>query len=97
MITHESHTWDRVFVALLVVSVIATLLGMRVYANHLKAEKASMSTPKTSRQAPKNVLHLEAITNVHECERDGQRVLTDRPCGSGVPIRVLGDAKEEVE
>jgi hypothetical protein len=95
MITHESSTWDRVFVALLVFAVIATLLGMRAYANHLNAQAASTRMQKKTLETPKRVLHLEAITNVHECERDGQRVLTDRPCGSGVPIRVIEQTNRE--
>jgi hypothetical protein len=92
MLTYESNTWDRVFVALLALSVIAVLVGIRLYANHLQAEKAAMAATE---KEPKRVLHLEAITHVYECERDGQRVLTDRPCGSGVPIRVIEQPKRK--
>ena len=79
---------DRAFVALLAVAVLGTLLGLRLYANHLKSEQAAKQSMPSS-QAPRNVLHLEAITDVYECERDGQRVLSDHPCGTGVQIQIL--------
>jgi hypothetical protein len=87
MLTEESNTWDRTFIALLAVAVLGTLFGLRMYASHLKANKADrvISTP----QPAPGVLKLEAIEHVYECERDGARVVTDRPCGSGVPVRVL--------
>jgi hypothetical protein len=94
MLIDKSSTWDRVFVALLAVAVAGTLVGLRMYANHLSAKKAEQAA--SSAQEPKRVLHLEAITNVYECERDGRRVLTDRPCGTGVPIRVLSDEDRRV-
>jgi hypothetical protein len=91
MFIDESDRRDHVFAIVLVIAVVAALVGMRLYANHLHAQKAV--APPTSEQSrtqeQQRVLHLEAITNVYECERDGQRVLTDRPCGVGVPIRVI--------
>jgi flagellar basal body-associated protein FliL len=87
MLTNKSNTWDRAFVALLVVAVIGTWAGMGLYANHLKAEKAEQAA--AAAKEPRRVLHLEAITHVFECERDGKRVLSDRPCGTGVEIRVI--------
>jgi hypothetical protein len=94
MLDNIAETRDRVFVTLLVVAVIGTLIGIRLYANHLKAEKAQaaaaeQSTGKGMPAKSPDVLHLEALTHVYECERDGKRVLTDRPCGTGVPIRVI--------
>jgi hypothetical protein len=87
MLKDQSNTWDRLFVGLLVVAVIGTWVGMRLYANHLKAEKAEQAA--AAAKEPRRVLHLEAITHVYECERDGERVLSDRPCGTGVEIRVI--------
>ena len=93
MLDKIAETRDRVFVTLLIVAVIGTLIGIRLYANHLKAEKAKAAAEQSMgkgmpAQSP-GVLHLEALTHVYECERDGKRVLTDRPCGTGVPIRVI--------
>jgi hypothetical protein len=95
MPTDKSNTWDRAFVALLVVAVIGTWVGMRLYADHLKTQKAEQAA--AAAKAPRRVLHLEAITHVYECERDGQRILSDRPCGTGVQIRVrdTSDSAEE--
>jgi hypothetical protein len=87
MLTPESNTWDRTFVALLAVAVLGTLFSLRMYASHLKATKTD---PVTSIPQPASgVLKLEAIEHVYECERDGKRIVTDRPCGAGVPVRVL--------
>jgi hypothetical protein len=94
MLDNTAETHDRVFIALVIVAVIGTLIGIRLYANHLNAEKAKGAAAEHSMQkgmpaqSPR-VLHLEALTHVYECERDGKRVLTDRPCGTGVPIRVI--------
>jgi hypothetical protein len=88
-------TRDRVFVTLLVVAVLGALIGIRLYASHLQAEKAKQASlttstsDKTTPQQSPRVLKLEALTHVFECERDGKRVLTDRPCGTGVPIQVI--------
>jgi hypothetical protein len=81
-------TSDRAFVAVLVVAVLGTLLGIRLYANHLRAEQAARRSLPSATQAPRNVLRLEAITHVYECERDGQRVLSDHPCGTGVEVQI---------
>jgi hypothetical protein len=86
MFEQDTDTKDRLFIAALIVAVFATLLGIHFYANHLQANERA--TP----QEPRRVLHLEALTHVYECERDGQRVLTDRPCGTGVEIRVITKA-----
>jgi flagellar basal body-associated protein FliL len=85
MLTDKSKKWDRLFVALLVIAVTGTWVGMHLYANHLKAEKAEQAA---AAKEPRRVLRLEAITHVFECERDGKRILSDRPCGTGVQIRV---------
>ena len=87
MPTHDSMLSDRKFFALLAIIVAATLAGLHFWATHLRASK-----PDPVKRAPKNVLHLEAIEHVYECDRDGKRVLTDRPCGTGVPIRVIESA-----
>jgi hypothetical protein len=87
VLTNKSNTWDRAFVVLLVVAVSGTWLGMRMYADHLETKKAEQVA--TAAKEPRRVLHLEAITHVYECERDSKRVLSDRPCGTGVPIRVI--------
>jgi hypothetical protein len=98
MFEDQAEARDRVFITILIVAVVAALIGIRLYASHLKAEKArqAVAVPATSAiteeptsQVPPRVLHLEALTHVYECERDGQRVLTDRPCGTGVQIRVV--------
>jgi hypothetical protein len=97
MFDDTAETRDRVFVTLLIVAVVGALIGIRLYANHLKAQKAAalaanpveVSAIDTSTKEPPRVLHLEALTRVFECERDGKRVLTDRPCGTGVPIQVI--------
>jgi hypothetical protein len=86
MLIEKISTSDRTFVALLVVAVLSALLGIRLYANHLKAEHAAKQALP---QAPRNVLRLEALTHVYECERDGKRVLSDHPCGTGVQIKIV--------
>jgi hypothetical protein len=103
MFNDEAEARDRVFITLLVVAVLGALIGIRLYASHLKAEKAKQAAliaaaaaaptriNEPSSQSPPRVLHLEALTHVYECERDGQRVLTDRPCGTGVPIRIINE------
>jgi hypothetical protein len=93
MLTAESNRWDRIFVALLAVAVIGTLLGLRLWADHLQANKAAISTPSSA-----GVLKLEAIEHVYECERDGKRIVTDRPCGAGVRVRVhLPSSQAEID
>lgn len=75
---------DRLFIPLLVFAVFGAVLGLREYVNRSQAGK-----PARSRE----VLYLEAVDHVYECERDGQRVLTDRPCQTGVPIKVLSGSR----
>lgn len=72
---------DRLFVPLLVIAVLCAVLALREYVNRSQAGK-----PARSRE----VLYLEAVDDVYECDRDGKRVLTDRPCRTGVPVKVLG-------
>jgi hypothetical protein len=84
MFTPESNSSDRKFFAVLAVAVVLTLVGLRLWANHLNASKPA----RVDSNATPGVLRLEAIEHVYECERDGVRVLTDRPCGTGVPVRV---------
>ena len=103
MFNDEAEARDRVFISLLVVAVLGALIGIRLYASHLKADKAKQAAliataaaaptviNEPSSQSPPRVLHLEALTHVYECERDGQRVLTDRPCGTGVQIRIINE------
>ena len=97
MFEEDADTSERRFIALLVAAVFVVLLGIRFYANHLNQEKAlaaqrlSEAAAESATQNPRRVLHLEAITHVYECERNGQRVLTDRPCGTGVPIRFIDE------
>lgn len=71
---------DRLFIPLLVILVFSAVFALREYVNRSQAGK-----PARSRE----VLYLEAIDRVYECERDGERVLTDRPCQTGVPVKVL--------
>jgi len=108
MFNEEADTSDRTFIALLIVAVLVVLFGIRLYANHLKAgqaarvtsipqQPASSTIEKTASQEPARVLRLEAITHVYECERDGQRVLSDRPCGTGVQVRVIREPKKGVK
>ena len=78
---------DRLFIPVLVVVVFGSMLALRAYVNRSQTGK-----PARSRE----VLYLEAVDHVYECERDGKRVLTDRPCQTGVPIKVL-KPKERVQ
>lgn len=71
---------DRIFIPLLVIAVVGAMLAWRHYVNRSQAGNLPRS---------REVLYLEAIEDVYECERDGQRVLTDRPCQTGVPVKVL--------
>ena len=85
MFDDKSATSDRTFIILLIAAVFLVLLGIR-FGTHFLDERKAQPKPKGD---PSRTLHLEAIEHVYECERDGQRVLTDRPCGTGVPVRVI--------
>ena len=79
---------DRLFIPALVIAVFGSMLAFRAYVNRSEAGK-----PARTRE----VLYLEAIDEVYECDRDGKRVLTDRPCQTGVPVKVLKGAKRAEE
>lgn len=72
---------DRLFIPLLLIAVFSALFALREYVN-----RSQLGKPVRARE----VLYLEAVDHVYECERDGKRVLTDRPCQTGVPVKVLG-------
>ena len=75
---------DRLFIPLLVIVVFGAVFALREYVNRFQAGEPAR---------PREVLYLEAIDHVYECERDGKRVLTDRPCQTGVPVKVLSGGR----
>jgi hypothetical protein len=75
---------DRLFIPLLVIAVFSAVFVLREYVNRSQAGK-----PARTRE----VLYLEAVEHVYECDRDGKRVLTDRPCQTGVPVKVLSTGR----
>jgi len=75
---------DRLFIPALVIVVFGSMFAFRAYVNRSDAGK-----PARSRE----VLYLEAIEEVYECDREGKRVLTDHPCQTGVPVKVLKGTK----
>lgn len=73
---------DRLFLPLLVIAVVGAAFALREYVNRSQVRKPA-----------REVLYLEAVDHVYECERDGKRVLTDRPCQTGVPVKVLSNGR----
>ena len=69
---------DRLFIPVLVIVVFGSMLALRECVNRSQAGKPA-----------REVLYLEAVDQVYECDRDGKRVLTDHPCQTGVPVKVL--------
>jgi hypothetical protein len=102
MFTEEDSSRDRIFVVLLVVALFGGLIAIRMHAGSSKyapperppiqsttpAVAIAEPTPRV-RYQPARVVRSDAIAAIYECERNGQRVLSDRPCGPGAEVRII--------
>jgi hypothetical protein len=101
MFTEEPNTWDRVFVVLLVIAVFGGLAALRMYAatRDVSTQLAESAQPPSNdletkpvprvQFAPSRVVRDDGIARVYECDRDGQRILSDQPCGSHAQVRIV--------
>jgi hypothetical protein len=101
MFTEESDARDRWLVALLVIAVFGALIAIRLIARS-KPEAAQVSAaapsqndfaieaePETALDRAPVPIAPDSIARIYECEHDGQRVLSDQPCGSGATVRLV--------
>lgn len=98
MFTEERDKWD-VLIGVIVVALVAG--GVYVVRSHSPEMSAPppLSATAPSRETPRIEMHRSAvepsaessIAVVYECRRDGQRILSDRPCGSDAAMRTIAE------
>lgn len=98
MFTEEQDRSDVLTVALgalLVTLLFAGIYLVRRQAPEPVAKSAAMTAPAPTRprvevrDAPVKAVSSEAIAIAYECWREGQRILSDRPCGAGASVREI--------
>lgn len=97
MFTEERDRWD----VLVGVIVLVMLVGGLYIVNH---HRVKVATPKPAASAPAAALPKDAagaadkpearspnasVAAVYECSRDGQRILSDQPCGADASVREI--------
>jgi hypothetical protein len=95
-------TRDRVFVVLLVIAVFGALIWIRIVVGTREqietnqqqaAERIRAPSPPVEpsgvQHEPVRTERKRSIARIFECERDGQRVLSDQPCGSDAQVRMI--------
>lgn len=104
MFTDDAERRDWLFGLLVTVLVIGVLYFIRSHtieqnaSREAPAEVATISedeiraVPTAIRNdmaIPESTPVVPAIARIFECERNGQRILSDRPCGAGVSVRYV--------
>lgn len=100
MFTEEQDSSDLLTVALVALVVILLFAGIylvRRQAPDSVARSAAMTAPAPTRphvevrDVPVKAVSSATIAIAYECWRDGQRILSDRPCGTGAFVREIAE------
>lgn len=112
MFTEEPNRWDRVFFAIVTISVFGALAWARMAGSDrsspdrtpASATTASFDNPiHVSPTVPTVVdeprpprVQERVVARVFECSHNGQRVLSDQPCGPGAKVRSIQEPNRMV-
>jgi hypothetical protein len=105
MIDEDYERRDWIFSALVTVLVIAALVWLNRLPKEADAKTSDPENEPTLEYEPQSVIpdaagagyqaentsgyQPNAIARVFECEREGQRVLSDQPCGADAEVREI--------
>ena len=96
MFTEERDRWDVLIGVIVVALVAAGVYVVRSYSPEISGPPPIAATAPSHQTPPIEMDHRiverapeASIAVAYECWRDGQRILSDRPCGSDASMRTI--------